>query len=119
MLYELLSPTLILYFPYNIYTSALLLTYNLYIYIYIYIYPGPGVQPSAVIISGVQVSNTVIFTPGQMPMTLPGFDVSNDNTALETDEIYQLSFISPPPSQDVTLGNPTIITIMDDDGELI
>ena len=65
-----------------------------------------------------QFSNTVIFTPGQMPVTLPDFDITNDITALETDEIYQLSFISSTPSQDVTLGVPTEITITDDDGEL-
>ena len=53
-----------------------------------------------------------------MPVTLPDFDITNDITALETDEIYQLSFISSTPSQDVTLGNPTTITITDDDGEL-
>ena len=65
-----------------------------------------------------EVSNTVTFPPGQMPVTLPNFDITDDTTALETDEIYQLSFISSTPSQDVTLGVPTEITITDDDGEL-
>ena len=53
-----------------------------------------------------------------MPVTLTDFDITNDITALETDETYQLSFISSTPSQDVTLGVPTEITITDDDGEL-
>ena len=108
------TPPLILYFTYSIYPSALPNTYNLYIYIY----PGPGQQPDTAIISGVEVSNTVIFTPGQMPVTLPDFDITNDITALETDEIYQLSFSNSAPSQDVTLGVPTEITITDDDGKL-
>ena len=59
-------------------------------YIYIYIYPDPGLQPDTVIISGVHVSNTVIFTPGQMPVPLPNFGITDDTTALETNEIYQL-----------------------------
>ena len=83
-----------------------------------YIHPGPGQQPDTVIISGVQVSNTVIFTPGQMPATLPNFGITDDTTALETNEMYQLSFSSSAPLQDVTLGNPTTLTITDDDGEL-
>ena len=110
------TPPLVLYFPYSIYTSALPNTYNLYIYIYIY--PGPGQQPDTVIISGVQISNTVTFPPGQMPVPLPNFGITDDTTALETNEIYQLSFNTSTPSQDVTLGNPTTIIITDDDGEL-
>ena len=87
-------------------------------YIYIYIYPGPGLQPSTVIISGVAVSFTVTFPPGQILVQLPVFDIIDDTTALETNEVYQLRFIRSTPSQNVTLGNPTTITITDDDGEL-
>ena len=65
-----------------------------------------------------QISNTVTFPPGQMPVPLPNFGITDDTTALETNEIYQLSFNTSTPSQDVTLGNPTTITITDDDGEL-
>ena len=64
-----------------------------------------------------QISNTVTFPPGQMPVPLPNFGITDDTTALETNEIYQLSFISSTPSQDVTLGVPTEITITDDDGK--
>ena len=88
------------------------------IYVYIHVYLGPGLQPSTVIISGVAVSFTVTFPPGQFPVTLPDFNIRDDTTALETNEVYQLSFISSTPSQGVALGSPTEITITDDDGEL-
>ena len=49
---------------------------------------------------------------------LPDFDIRDDKTALETDEIYNLRLTSSIPSQNVRLENPTRITITDDDGEL-
>ena len=68
--------------------------------------------------SGSNVDSTVMFEAGDISVPLPNFNITDDTTALETDEIYQLRFSSSTPSQDVTLGNPTTITITDDDGEL-
>ena len=79
---------------------------------------GPGAQPSTVVISGSDVDSTVMFQAGDVSVPLPNFNITDDTTALETNEIYQLSFISSTPSQDVTLGVPTEISITDDDGEL-
>ena len=87
--------------------------------IYFITHSGPGTQPSTVNISGSDVNSTVIFQAGDVSVPLPNFNITDDTTALETNEIYQLSFISSTPSQDVTLGVPTKITITDDDGELI
>ena len=58
-----------------------------------------------------------MFQAGDVSVPLPNFGITDDTTALETNEIYQLSFISSTPSQDVTLGVPTEITITDDDGK--
>ena len=78
---------------------------------------GPGTQPSTVVISGSDVDLTVILEAGDVSVPLPDFPIADDTTALETNEIYQLSFISSTPSQNVTLGVPTEITITDDDGK--
>ena len=86
--------------------------------IYFITHSGPGAQPSTVVISGSDVDSTVIFQAGDVSVPLPNFGITDDTTALETNETYQLSFISSTPSQDVTLGVPTEITITDDDGEL-
>ena len=59
-----------------------------------------------------------MFQAGDVSVPLPDFNITDDTTALETNEIYQLSIISSTPSQGVTLGVPTEITIIDDDGEL-
>ena len=59
-----------------------------------------------------------MFQAGDVSVPLPNFGITDDTTALETNEIYQLSFSSSSPSQDVTLGAPTEITITDDDGKL-
>ena len=64
------------------------------------------------------MDSTVIFQAGDVSVPLPDFNITDDTTALETNEIYQLSIISSTPSQGVTLGVPTEITITDDDGEL-
>ena len=64
------------------------------------------------------MDSTIIFQAGDVSAPLPDFGITDDTTALETNEIYQLSFSSSTPSQDVTLGVPTEITITDDDGEL-
>ena len=63
------------------------------------------------------MDSTVIFQAGDVSVPLSDFNITDDTTALETNEIYQLSFISSTPSQDVTLGVPTDITITDDDGK--
>ena len=63
------------------------------------------------------MNSTVIFQVGDVSVPLSDFNITDDTTALETNEIYQLSFISSTPSQDVTLGVPTEITITDDDGK--
>ena len=64
------------------------------------------------------MNSTVTFEAGDVSVPLPNFGITDDSTALETNEMYQLSFIRSTPSQDVTLGVPTKITITDDDGEL-
>ena len=86
-------------------------------YLILYYYVGPGTQLSTVNISGVAISFTVTFSPGQSLVVLPDFDIRDDKTALETDETYHLRLTSSIPSQNVTLGNPTRIIITDDDGE--
>ena len=101
MLYELLNPTLICCIVIPIFITHL----------------GPGTQLPTVVISGSDVDSTVIFQAGDVSVPLPDFNITDDTTALETNETYQLSFISSTPSQDVTLGVPTEITISDDDGK--
>ena len=64
------------------------------------------------------MDSTVLFQAGDASVPLPNFVITDDTTALETNEIYQLSFISSSPSQDVNLGGPTEIIITDEDGEL-
>ena len=84
--------------------------------VYFITYSGPGTQPSTVNISGSDVDSTVIFQAGEVSVTLPDFNITDDITALETDEIYHLGFSSSTPSQNAKLGNPTTIIITDDDG---
>ena len=86
--------------------------------VYFITHLGPGTQPSTIIISGSDVDSTIIFQAGVVSVPLSDFNITDDTTALETNEIYQLRFISSTPSQNVTLGIPTEITITDDDGEL-
>ena len=86
--------------------------------VYFITHSEPGTQPSTIIISGSEVDSTVIFEAGDVSVPLPDFNITDDTTALETNEIYQLIIISSTPSQGVALGAPTEITITDDDGEL-
>ena len=86
--------------------------------VYFIAHSGPGTQPSTVVISGSDVDSTVLFQAGDVSVPLPNFVITNDTTALETNEIYQLSFISSTPSEGVALGGPTEINITDNDGEL-
>ena len=64
------------------------------------------------------MNSTVTFEAGDVSVPLPNLGITDDSTALETNETYQLNLISSTPSEDVTLGVPTKITITDDDGEL-
>ena len=84
--------------------------------VYFITYSGPGLQPSTVIISGSDVDSTIIFQAGDISVTMPDFNITDDITALETNEIYQLRFSNSTPSQNTILGNPTTIIITDDDG---
>ena len=77
---------------------------------------GPGTQLPTVNISGSDVNSTIVFQPGDISATLPVFVITDDITALETNEVYQLSFSSSTPSQAVMLGNPMTIIITDNDG---
>ena len=86
--------------------------------VYFITHSGPRTQPSTVVMSGNYVNSTVTFQAGDVSVPLPNFGITDDTTALETNEKYQLSFIRSTPSQDVTLGDPTEITITDDDSEL-
>ena len=63
------------------------------------------------------MNSTVTFEAGDVSVPLPNFGITDDSTALETNETYQLSFIRSTPSQDVRLGDPTEITITDDDSK--
>ena len=51
-------------------------------------------------------------------MPISFFLIVDDETGLEEDEVYQLKFSSASRSENVILGNPTTITIVDDDGKL-
>ena len=84
--------------------------------IYFITHSGPGTQLPTVVISGSDVDSTVIFQAGDVSVPLPDFSITDDTTALETNEIYQLRFSSSTPSQNTILGNPTTIVITDDDG---
>ena len=84
--------------------------------VYFITYSGPGLQPSTVNISGSDVDSTIMFQAGDVSVTMPDFNITDDTTALETNEIYQLRFSSSTPSQNTILGNPTTIVITDDDG---
>ena len=77
---------------------------------------GPGTQLPTVVISGSNVNLTIIFQAGDVSVPLQDFNITDDITALETNEIYQLKFSSSTPSQNTILGNPTTIVITDDDG---
>ena len=63
------------------------------------------------------MNSTVTFEAGDVSVPLPNFGITDDSTALETNETHQLSFIRSTPSQDVRLGDPTEITITDDDSK--
>ena len=57
-------------------------------------------------------------TPASSPIPISSFSIENDTIGLEEDEVYQLMFLSASRSENVILGNPTTITIVDDDGKL-
>ena len=69
--------------------------------------------------SGVSVSSSVKFpanTPAQVAFPIVSFTLTNDNTALELNEQYQISLTGSSITKNVNLGTATTITIVDDDG---
>ena len=76
---------------------------------------GPGSQPSTVVISGTDVSSSVMFAAGGSLQRNLSFTINDDDVALEDIESYQLRFGSTNPSDRVTTGNPTTVGIIDDD----
>ena len=97
------------------------------LYVKLLSYSDPGKQPSTVDVSGFNVNGTVKFpansvngTKLKIPESFIGkqkFDIRNDTTALETLEIYNLSFTGSSVVSAI-LGGPTQIQIKDDDGML-
>ena len=55
---------------------------------------------------------------GSISQGLSNFTIINDAVALETIELYNLSFSNPSITNRVTLGPDTRIQITDDDGKL-
>ncbi len=91
--------------------------------IWVTFHAGPMIQPSTVLISGTNVDRVIEFVPDGSRTVLVNFPINNDNTGLETTEVYllALTLIS---QEEVIVGQPqiglyssTIIRIDDDDGE--
>ena len=80
---------------------------------------GPGSQPSTVVKSGVAYSSAVTFppdTPAQTPMAIDSFMIMNDDVGRESVEEYQLMFTGSSRVVNINLGQPTMISITDEDG---
>ena len=78
----------------------------------------PAPQPNTVETSGFRIMNVdIIFTPSSMFEFLPPFVINDDIIALEDIEQYNASFVSSVPSEDVVLGAPATISIIDDEGK--
>ena len=78
-------------------------------------YLGPGDQPEDIVVSGRDVSETI----DQLPATI-SFTITNDDVALEGEEIYSLTISVISSDGPLTVGganlyNSTQITIIDDD----
>ena len=96
------------------------------LYVKLLSYLDPGKQPSTVVISGFNVNGTVKFPANSvngMKLKIPEsfiekqtFKITNDTTALETLETYNLFFTGS--SVLAVFGGPTQIQIKDDDGML-
>lgn len=77
---------------------------------------GPGNdQEQSVHVSGSFINDTVWFPVGHHPASVASFNINDDITALETLEQYQISMDESFPSDNVILGNSSIIIIIDDD----
>ena len=77
---------------------------------------------TGIVKSGVSVSSSVTFpTNSQVHSTinLSSFTLTDDDTALELNEQYQLHLTSSSIIDNVNLGAAATITIMDDDGKFI
>ena len=82
---------------------------------------GPGTQPSSVIVSGVQYSQSIYFPAGSQsftPVLIPSFMIDDDQVGLESLEEYQLMMTDASRILNVALGQPTTISIADDDGKI-
>ena len=69
--------------------------------------------------SGSPYSSDVQFpagTPASSRIPIRSSRIDDDNIGLEEDEVYQLMFSSASRSDNVILGQPTTITIIDEDG---
>ena len=77
---------------------------------------------TGVVNSGVRVSSSVTFpanSPALTPMSISSFTLTDDDTALEMNEQYQINFTSSSITDNVNLGAVTTITIIDNDGKFI
>ena len=77
---------------------------------------------NGIVKSGVGVSSSVTFpanSPALTPISISSFILTNDDTALEINEQYQISFTSSSIADNVNLGVATTITIVDDDGKFV
>ena len=74
------------------------------------------------VVKGFHYSSSVMFpanTSAFSPKTIMSFMIDNNNIGLESDKKYQLMIQSASKSKKcVILGQPTTITVVDDDGEL-
>ena len=63
------------------------------------------------------VSSSITFPANSRgPIPIDSFTLTDDDTALELNEQYQIMFTGSSITGGVNLGPPTTITIMDDDG---
>ena len=79
---------------------------------------GPAPQ-DGVMLSGVPVFSSIFFPANSLAMStvqIDEFTIMDDEVALEHNEQYQIMFFNASfPSDVVTFGQPTTITIVDDD----
>ncbi len=90
-------------------------------YKFIFNLSGPGMQPSSVVVSGVQYSQSIYFPAGSQaftPVFIPSFMINDDQVGLESLEEYQLMMTDTSRVLNVVLGQPTTISIADEDGKI-
>lgn len=75
-------------------------------------------KPSMFVETSAQVINTTVVFEGIGGNRSEHFQVfiSNDETGLEDDEVFEIQFTESFPSDSVILGDNTRITVKDDDG---